>query len=523
MLKRAGSSVTALAAALTVVAATSVACTNAGGAAGTAEPTLTIGSSVAPPSLDPTASAAASITEPLDYNIYQHLVQVNPKGDIVPVLATGYTLSPDRKTYTFTIRPNVKFSNGNPLTADVVVFNFKRVMAPNSTYPNKRAMGTLTAVTKLSESQVSVSLAQPDAEWLYQLAAYSNGVILDPTAVGQISTTPVGTGPYAFSSFKPNYSLTFTRNTHYWGAAPGPKSVVFRYFSAPSAAVSALRSGQIDVIDNLTNSNPIDANQFKNDPGFKVIAGLSTGKVQLSLNNANPQLGNVLVRRAISHALDKKAILQIGGNGYGEIIGSNTVPGDPWYDPALAGAYDYDPAEAKQLLTQAGYPHGFDMSLTLPAYGYAQTLGPLIASQLKAVGINATINTVSWPLWLSKVFSGHGFDATIVNQALAHDLNNYANPKYYWGYPDADQVGRMLAEAKAAPTQPEQISLYRQVLNKLTSDAVNVWLYDPAQITVARKNIVGLPGSGLAASFDLSNVSFGGPLSDDARAQGFSD
>lgn len=482
---------------------------------------VSIGSPVSPPTLDPTANAAAAITEVVDYNIYQHLVQLDPAGQIVPALAQSYSLSSDRKTYTFTLRRGVKFSNGDPLTPADVVFSIKRALSPSSTYPNKAAMGGVVSVKAQGADQVTVMLSQPDNQWLYQLAAYSNGVVLDPRAVGTMATHPVGTGPYELSNFTPNYSLTLNRNPHYWGERPQVSTVTFRYFSNANAEAGALSSGQIQVMDNLSNSNPADVTQFRGNPSYKIIAGPTTGKIQVSLNNSYGPLKNVLVRRAISYAIDKHAIVTTAAAGYGTVLGTNSTPGDPWYTPAYNTAYAYDPAEAKRLLTQAGYPNGFKLTLTLPPYGYAQAAGPLVAADLKAVGINASIDNIQWPLWLSQVFTNHDFQITLVDQALGRDLVHYTLPTYYWQYAGTTQAARLLRAGNTAATTTVQDRDYRQLLKLISNDAVNVWLYDPSQITVADKDIVGLPDSGLAASFDLSHVEVDSVLPKSLTAQGY--
>lgn len=511
----------AVAAAVLVTAGVSVAgCgSSTGSGAGTS---LTIGSPVAPPTLDPTANAAAAITEVVDYNVYQHLVQLNPAGKLVPILARSYTLSPDRRTYVFTLRDGVRFSNGDRLTPADVVFSLKRVIAPSSTYPNRAAMTDIVSIERRGGSRVAVTLKQPDNQWLYQLAAYSNGVVLDRKAIGAIATKPVGTGPYVVSDFKENYSLTLTANKHYWGEKPRLSTVTFRYFANANSEASALRSGQIQVMDNLSNSNPQDAKQFQGDPNFKIISGPTTGKIQLTLNNTYGPLKNVLVRRAISYAIDKRAIVATTAAGYGTILGSNSTPGDPWYTPSLNRAYSYDPSQARRLLAKAGYPHGFNLTLTLPPYGYAQSAGPLVAANLKAIGINVKVENIQWPLWLSQVFTNGNFQATVVNQALGRDIVHYTLPKYYWHYGSTGKAARLLTAGNTAPTVSGQNAYYRKLLKQITDDAVNVWLYDPSQITVAAKGVNGLPTSGLAASFDLSHAGIDGTVSSRLRAEGYS-
>ncbi len=492
-----------------------------GGGAGRAGSgtSLTIGSQVAPPTLDLTSNPAAAIDEVLDYNVYQHLYELDPAGKLVPVLATSYSLSNGRRTYTFTIRKKVRFSNGDPLTPSDVVYSLERVTRPGSTYPYKDLMSEVRSVRAVGDDEVAVTLSHPDWEWLFDLAAYSDGVVLDPKAVGRIATHPVGTGPFAFKSFTPNYAVTLVRNPYYWGPKPQLSEVTWRYFSSADAENAALQSGQLNVIDN--EPVPQDVARFKRDPRFQVIDGRTNGKVQLSINNAYGPLRDKLVRQAICYATDKRAIIDAASAGYGVPLGSDSVPGDPYYLD-LARTYPYNPRRAKALLARAGYPHGFRVTITLPPYSYAQVSGPLIAAELQAVGITATIKNIQWPLWLSQVFAHRDFQLTIVDHAEARDISNYATPGYYWNFAHTAQVARLLQAGDEAPTRAQWIADYRQALRLITSQAVNDWLYVLPQLTVAQAGLVGLPTSGLTESFPVQYIRYGGHVPAPVAHQGYS-
>jgi peptide/nickel transport system substrate-binding protein len=479
--------------------------------------TLVVGSNVAPPILDPTASPSAAIDEVFDYNVYQHLAQLTPKGTIVPVLATSWKVSNKGRTYTFSIRKGVEFSNGDPLTPAAVVFSLKRASGPKSNYPYKTLVAGIKSVRQVGSDKVAVTLKTRDWSFLYNLAAYSNGVVLDPKAVGQIAKHPIGTGPFAFKSYTPNYSVELVRNPNYWGAKTNVDAVTFRYFANANSENSALQSGQIDVIDNALN--PQDIGAFKNNPKYKIVAGPTNGKIQVTINNKSGPLANTLVRRAITYATDRKAIIQAAG-GYGVPIGSGTVPGDPWYID-MTHRYAYNPAKAKQLLAKAGYPNGFSVTLTIPPYSYAQIASTLVAAELNAVGIKTTIKNIQWPLWLSQVFTNHSFDLTIIDHVEARDIANYGNPKYYWNYAGSNQVAKLLAAGNNAGTQRQSTLLYKAVVRKITADAVNDWLYDPDQVTIATTDVAGLPTSGRTESFYLGYVTKGGHPSAQARREGY--
>lgn len=460
--------------------------------------TLVVGSEVAPPTLDLTSNASAAIEEVVDYNVLQHLVQLSPNGTVVPELASSYSVSRNKTVYTFTLRKGVKFSNGDPLTPADVVYSMERVTAPGSKYPNA-AVFDVKAVNAVGNNQVRVYLSQPSWSWLFDLAAYTNGVILDPNTVSTLSTDPIGTGPYMVTGSVPNSSVSLAANPHYQGTKPGYAAVEFQYFANANAENAALETGQIQVIDSL--SAPSEVGVF-NSKRYVIRTGLTAGKVQLTINNGVAPFNNVLVRRAIAYATDKKAIIDVAAAGRGVPLATDSVPGDPYY-LNLTSNYPYDPTKAKQLLTEAGYPNGFSTTLTLPPYYYATLVGPVIQAQLAAVGIKVNIVEVQFPLWLSQVFEAANFDLTIIDHSKARDVSNYAGP-YYWNYADTATVHAMLLKANEAPTEKEWIADTQKVLRLISRQAVNDWLYVLPSVSVHLSGVVGLPAFGQADSFDLS-------------------
>jgi peptide/nickel transport system substrate-binding protein len=484
----------------------------------TSSKSLVIGSQQAPPTLDPTANAAQAIDEVVDYNVLQHLVQLAPDGQIVPVLASSYTLSANRLVYTFTIRQGVKFSNGDALTPADVVYSINRVTTNKYPYA---AIFDVASAAAVGTDQVAVTLQSPSWSFLFNLASYSNGVIVDPSAVSTLGTDPVGTGPYEVSGEVANYSVSLKANPNYWGTAPAVAGVEFRYFTDSNAEDAALEDGQIQVIDNL--SSPDEATTFTSDPKkYGVIGGLTNGKVQLTINNTAGPFAKKLVRQAVNYAIDKQAVIQVASAGLGVAIGSDTVPSDPYY-LNLANLYPYNPSKAKRLLAEAGYPHGFSTTLTLPPYYYAQLAAPVVQSELEAIGITVTIQNVAFPLWLSRVFYGGNFDLTIIDHAEARDIGNYATKGYYWHFAGTAQVASQLTAANAAPTQAGWIAGTRVVLREIANDAVNDWLYALPALEVHAKGVVGLATGAYTESFDLQYVSFGGPVPASAVALGYSD
>ena len=465
--------------------------------------TVTIGATLAPPTLDLTRNAAAGIPEVLLYNVYEGLVKLDKAGKIKPLLAQSWTISKNGRVYTFKLHSGVHFQNGDPLTADDVVFSFERVLHPPPRHPHPHAddMAPVKTVQAVGPTTVRVTLKQRSHGWLYAMTGPA-GVIFDPKAIPTLATHPVGTGPYAFSSMVPQYSVTLTRNPSYWGTPASLDKIVFRYYTDPNALVNAELAGDIDIIDNVPE--PEQMTQFSDPKKFQIVQGLTNGKVLLSINNARTPLNKLLVRRAINYAIDRKALIKTAYAGYGKLIGTHSSPADPWYLD-LANTYPYDPAKAKKLLAQAGYAKGFSLTMQLPPVNYAQQSGAFIQSELGQVGIKVKIQNIDFPLWINRVFIGGNYDVTIIAHVEARDLIKYADPKYYWHY-DNKTVQKLIAAGDAAPTDAQWIADYRKVERIITTDAVNDWLFLLPNLEVVRKGITGYPTNGLSLSFDVTGL-----------------
>ena len=496
-----------------------VSCQSSPGTTASGQPSeLIIGGTVAPTTLDLTSNPSAAIAEVMLYNVYQNLVELAPNDKLIPVLATSWNVSDSGRTYTFALRHGVRFSNGAPMTAADVVFSLNRAIAPQSTYPRKVLMKPVQSVVAVGKYTVVVNLKSPDQGWLFSLATTELGVVLDPNEVAHLATKPVGTGPYMVQSFVPNYSITLVRNPHYYGTPAPIKEVERRYFLSPSAMNAALLSGQI----NMIRDEPIPQalGQFENNPKFRVMRGLSSQKVELVMNNTYGPLSNVLVRKAISYAIDKQAINGAAAEGLGVLIGTEATPLDPWY-LNLASKYPYDPVKAKQLLAQAGYPHGFSLTFSLPPYGYATIAGPLVAAELQKVGIAVTLQNVQWPYWLSTIFAKGQYQMTIINFPLPRTIFDYAIPGYFFHFSGSGQVASLLHQGDTASTKAERNYYYGEAERLLANDAVSVWLYSPPMFTVAQKGIVGMPGAWPDQAYEMYHLSVGGAVAARLKAEGY--
>jgi len=458
---------------------------------------ITIGFTAPPANLDFTRTDGAAIPQALLDNVYQGLVRLDANGAVVPQLATSWTVSPDRRTYDFQLRPGVTFTDGEPFTADTVKFSIDRVRT-DWTISLKSAMDVVDHVEAVSPTHARVVLRQPSNGWLFTMASRV-GAMFAPNGVGNLATTPIGTGPYRLDRFNRGDSLVLTANPGYWGPKPAFARVVLKYFQDPTALNNALLSNGIDVISSV--QAPDSLAQFASDERFTTIQGTTTAEVVLSFNDAKAPLNDKRVRQALTYGIDRRALLDTAWAGKGLLIGSMVPPSDPWYED-LSTVYPYDPAKARQLLADAGQQH-LTLRLRIPNLPYAVDSAQVIRSQLAAIGVTVAIEELDFPaVWLKQVFTGHDFDMSIVAHVEARDIVTFGNPKYYWGY-DNPAVTQLLADADTG-TPEQQIADMKQVARTINADAAADWLFLLPNLIVAKRGITGIPPNQVGESFDLS-------------------
>lgn len=464
--------------------------------------TATIALTGTPTNLDFTTTAGSAIPQALMSNVYEGLVELDQSGEIQPLLAKEWTVSDDRKTYTFTLQEGVTFSNGDEFTADDVKFSFDRVKT-DWVSSLKAKMDVVDSVDVVSPTEVAVTLSTPSNAWLFSLAT-PVGAIFSEDGVADLANTPVGTGPYAVEKWTPNESLVFDTRDDYWGEAPGVEQVTLKYFADATATTNALQTGDVDAIANL--QAPELLSSFEADDKFVVTTGTSSGEVSLSMNNQAAPFDDVRVRQAVLYALDKQAILDTAWNGYGSLVATYATPTDPYYED-LNDAYPYDPEKAKELLKEAGQEN-LDITFTVPTRPYAQAVSEIVVSQLKDVGINAKIESAEFPaVWLDQVFTKHDYQLTTVLAVEARDiLTVFNDPNYYIGY-DNSKIAPIAAEADAAD-EAGYVAGMKQVAEQIVDDAASGVLFLFPNITVAKADLQGMPENAIIEALDLTNLSW---------------
>jgi peptide/nickel transport system substrate-binding protein len=463
--------------------------------------TLTVGATLEPPAMDPFQNTAASIPQVLLYNVYETLLKVNSEGHLTPLLAQRWTVSPDRKTYTFYLNPAAKFASGAPVDAEAVKANIDRLRNdPKLTETLRAQLEVVDSVEVLDPARVVITLNRPSLMWLYEMSS-TLGMMVDPTFTGDLASVTAGSGPYKLEAHNRGQSVVLSRNEEYWGTPGRFDQVTFRYSTDPNPTNASMLAGELDVIANLQLPDALP--QFSDTSRFTTITGTTNGEVVLGLNNATEALSKPEVRRALTMAIDRKALLDTVWNGQGTLIGSMVVPTDPWWED-LSNLTPYDPEKAKELLAEAGYSDGLTLRLRVPVIPYAVKSAQFVASQLRDIGVTATIEELEFSRWIPEVLTNGDYDMTIVGHVEARDIAKFANPDYYWHY-DSAEFRRLFTTADEA-SEEDAPPLMKRAARYLAEDAAAIWLFALPNLVITKSTITGVAQNATSLSFDLTTI-----------------
>ena len=468
--------------------------------------------------LDPTEWTDTTSMTPMQ-EIYDTLVEYDPyTSAIVPGIAT-YTVSPDGKTYTFTLRKGVKFSNGDPVTAQDVIYSLNRLTrgdanssgaAPygfaysdisgytkwfNNGNPPPAGMTGLSGVTSPSPGVVRIQLETPEAYFLNVMALMS-AVIVDQKVVEQYGQNyqmhAVGTGPYKLASWNQGHQMVLVPNTTSWRYRKGePKQIVMDENVNPDLALLRYEQGEYafllgplpsEVYAKIISSAKLKA-QYHNVT--------ENGVVYFAFNETKPPFNNVDMRQAVNYAIDKPLLIKDITNDRAQLMSQPLPPGIPGYNPSITDPYPYNPTKAKALLKAAGYS-GQPITLIYPSntQDHIRT-AEIVQTELKAVGLNVTIQGTSqvgnyWPLedndkgnW-NIAWTDWFQDYPDAQDFLFNLLSNQACGATNVGCFDNAQFEKLVDTADALPAsqQATRVQDYQQAEQIAVQQAPWVLLYD---------------------------------------------
>lgn len=443
-------------------------------------------------SLDPHKALAAGTKEIL-FNVYEGLLKPDSQGNNIPAVAESYTVSEDLMTYTFKLRDGVKFHNGKNVTADDVKYSIDKFAGiSDGSEPLVSAFSVIEEVNIIDDKTVDVVLNTPDTDLPTYLAMVSAAII--PKDNENPDTVAIGTGPYKYVSRSPQENVICEAFDDYWGEKANIKNVTFKVEANADSIVMDLLGGSIDFYARLT----IDQVKQLNDE-FSVYEGTMNLVQALYLNNNVKPFDDVRVRQALSYATDVDEILNITAEGKGTKIGSSMFPAfGKYYDESLSELYPTDIEKAKELLKEAGYENGFNMTITVPSnYQPHIDVAQVLAEQYKKIGVNAEIQLVEWNSWLSDVYTGRDFESTVIGVDASYlaasallsrfestAANNFINFK-------SDAYDKAYNKTLTTADDDERTALYLECEKILADEAANVYIQDLPEYVVLNKKFTG--------------------------------
>jgi peptide/nickel transport system substrate-binding protein len=435
---------------------------------------------IAPAWLDPAEVVGVLTPFWIMYGLHDAVVKPMPGNHLTPSLAESWTVSPDQKAYEFKLRPNVKFHNGDPFTAEDVKFSFQRAKG------GKLLREKVRDVVIVDPLRVRFELHEPWPDFMtfYGTMATSAAWIAPKKYMEKVGDdgfkkAPVGLGPYKFVSNTPGVELVMEANESYWRKVPSVKRLVFKSVPDSSTRLAMLRRGEVDVAYLL--DGPL-AQDVKRDPNLKLAFSGGIGTFYLDfLEQFDPKSpwADKRVRQAASFAIDRKALNEAENLGASRLNGS-IVPRTFEFALPLE-AHPYDVGRAKKLLAEAGYPSGFDAGDIYPWPPYS-SLTEAIQGYLGAVGIRTKMRTMEraafYSAYASKKLKGVCVCINAVYGNAASRLAELVPSEgafAYGGYPDVDALYKQQARET---DKKKREALLHQIQNLLHERVRFAPIYD---------------------------------------------
>ena len=433
---------------------------------------LRFGFTTEPATFDPLNPGNTAEGRSILFDVFEGLVKPGTDGTLLPCIAETWTIEQRGLVYNFTLRDGIRFHDGSLLSAADVKFSLDKAAASGF-----NGLDNIEEVKILAENQISVILKTPDTEYLPYLT-----VGITKAGHHDRENNIIGTGPFFIESYTPQINLILRKFDEYWRKdIPRLDTITILFYANYDAMMTALRGGGIDGT-RITGSMAAQLDQRQ----FDIFDSYSAAVQLLALNNAAAPFDDIRVRQALNYGIDVQNIIDAAFFGMGKPSGSPLIPGlTVYYDDSLS--YPYNTNAARTLLAQAGYDDNNRLSfeITVPSnFTMHVDTAQVIADQLEKLGVNVTIRLVDWPTWLSDVYRGRQYQATVISL----DSSNISPRSFLSRYRTGDggnfinfssaAFDRIYDGILAETDEEARIQLYKQAQRAITEDAASVFLQD---------------------------------------------
>ncbi|MDQ8032422.1 MAG: ABC transporter substrate-binding protein [Bordetella sp.] len=454
-----------------------------------------------------------SNSDALVMHIVEGLVAYGEDAEVRPMLARSVEISPDGKTYTFTLREGVTFSNGAPLTSADVKWTWDHYMAPKSGWRclsefDGRGPAKVTGVDTPDARTVVFHLEAPSGLFLASLARIDCGgtgiVHKDSVKPDGSWDRPIGTGPFVLDEWKRGEYVSLKRNPKYanldgkrdgYTGSKRPLVDAVRFVIVPddATAKAALQRGDIDIIEDVSNNDVAPLQSLK---GVTVAHAPVMSVTGLLLQTRDPLLADPRMRQALAHAIDHPQLTAAVSEGLAKPNNSLVPLVSPYYGAVEKKGWDYDPALAQRLLKEAGYKGQELVIITTKRYPQSYNSAIIIQAMLQAVGVNARLEVMEWATQLDRYNAGNYQMMTFpysarLDAALSYEMvtgDKQKQPRKVWDNPKAIAL---VEQASRSADHAERQQLFDQLHTLMLADVPLVPLYNGLDIGAYRNDIKG--------------------------------
>jgi peptide/nickel transport system substrate-binding protein/oligopeptide transport system substrate-binding protein len=431
--------------------------------------------------------------------------------DLTTDLAESYEISPDGMTFTFKVRPGVKFHNGREVTAEDIKYSIERVMNPETQSPGAGFFGSLKTITVVDPTAIKFELSRPDATFLHVMAINFAHVVPKEEVEkwgADFGKHPVGTGAYKLAEWTLGQRLVFERNPDHWRPElPNLDRITFEIGQEPTVALLRLQQGEVDILGD--GIPPAQFLEVKDNPQYAdwIVEGGQLHTGYITMNVKTPPFDNVKVRQAVNMAINKDRIVRV--------INNRAVPANQPLPPTMPGyakdyqGYAYDPEKAKALLAEAGHPDGFSTELYAMNTDPNPRIAQAIQQDLAAIGINAEIKALAQANVIEA--GGNGTAPMIWSGGMAWiadfpDPSNFYGPilgcggavqgGWNWAWYCNEELDKQAAEADAMvdpAKKAEREKMWGDIFVKIMEDAPWAPVFNEQRFTMHSPRIAGDP------------------------------
>jgi peptide/nickel transport system substrate-binding protein len=458
--------------------------------------------------LDPHSQNHATTHAMMQYT-YEGLTRYTKNYQIEPCLATSWEQISETQ-WRFNLRKGVKFHDGSPFTADDVVFSFGRIKQPQGT--NQIYVAGIKEVKKIDEHTVEFLLEGPHPLLLRNIVDFRimskswaeknrSQNIQDYKAKEETyaSRNTNGTGPYLIKGWEPDKRIVFAVNKDWWGKLDGNVTdVVYTPIKSDATRVSALLSGEVDLVTDLPTQ---DVERLRKEANLKILDGHEVRTIFIGLDQHNDELKysnvkgknpfkDLRVRRALNMAVDREAIRRVTMRGLSIPAGIMIAPGVHGYSTQIDIVQKYDPAAAKKLLAEAGYPNGFEFTLDCPNNRYVndEKICQSLVSMWAKAGLNVRLNSMPFANYIPKLLAldtsaymlGWGvatFDGLYTLQSLVQTKTTGADGSFNQGRISDAKLDKMIADLKVTTDTKKRDAILKEALEITRDQAYYVPLH----------------------------------------------